>query len=181
MAKYLQAKNAGLVDEALINFLDYVNELDDFYTTSSCFGRITLLQDVGNKLNDRSIAKWHRKVSSNEVLETLKPVDGTLWFIFEPFILHIVSKTMDKAQSVIELAIASGFKRTGLINVKPERYIVEVLSTERIDAPIMKDGKMIVPEEYISYLIELANEKFLRGEEKIKRFIFGFRKRFPGP
>ena len=36
----------GSVDEPIRELVDYINELDSFYTTSSCSGRITVFSEV---------------------------------------------------------------------------------------------------------------------------------------
>ena len=37
----------GSVDEPIADLVDYLNSLEDFYTTSSCSGRLCVLQEVG--------------------------------------------------------------------------------------------------------------------------------------
>lgn len=36
----------GSVDEPIAELVSYVNSLDDFYTTSSCSGRLVVMQEV---------------------------------------------------------------------------------------------------------------------------------------
>ncbi len=176
LAKYRKARSEGAVDDALVGFLDDLNDHPDFYTTSSCSGRIVLLSDVGSKLHDDWLGKWHRTVTAKEILDALEPVEGVTWLIQESFILHLHCRTRMQAKQVIDLAIASGFKRTGLIAFDSDRWAVEVLSTERIAAPVQRDGVRLVDEPYIEFLVELANERFSRAMEKTNRFISSFNK-----
>jgi len=47
---YTDAKREGLVDKDILRELDKFNKLKDYYTTSSCSGRILLLR---KSVNDR--------------------------------------------------------------------------------------------------------------------------------
>ena len=35
------------VDKAIINLIDFINESEDFFTTSSCSGRLAVISEVG--------------------------------------------------------------------------------------------------------------------------------------
>jgi len=45
MRKLERAKKNEEVDPEILSLLDFINSLPDFYTTSSCSGRICLLHD----------------------------------------------------------------------------------------------------------------------------------------
>lgn len=157
----------GDVDEKIIPLLEKINAHPDYYTTSSCAGRIVVFQDKGGKFKSKFKGKWHGPVTWQNVLSKIAPCDGTLWFRVEPPIIHVGAANLDAAGKMIEKALTSGFKRTGMQTVKKERYMLEILSTERFDAPIMHDKKMLVDKEYIRFLVELANEKINKSQRKI--------------
>ncbi|MFH1789282.1 MAG: hypothetical protein ABH834_07870 [Candidatus Altiarchaeota archaeon] len=166
----LQASiKVGDADEEILPLLEKINALLDYYTTSSCAGRIVVFQDRGGKFASDFLGKWHLKADASEVLATIKPCRGTLWFRVEPPIIHVGCESLSAAAKMMEAAQSSGFKRTGLQSLKDERYMLEILSTERFDAPIMKDEKMLVSEDYIGFLVGLANEKITKSREKLER------------
>lgn len=167
--RYNMSLKAGDVDPELKSLLDFINSLEDFYTTSSCAGRIALFLYLGGKDNDRFLGKWHRKVSFEEVSCALEASKGTTWFRYEPMILHVVARTLEGAKKLLDISHGTGFKRAGIRGIKEERFMVEICSTEKIDTPVMRAGKMLVPEDYLKVLVEIANEKFDRGHEKLKR------------
>lgn len=171
MKRLQEAKENGEVDSAMLQLLDHVNSLRDFYTTSSCAGRISLFHDLGSKREDDWLGKWHREVEFEEARNVMKelPSQGIVWFLHEPAIIHIVSREFDKAIDLLNIARESGFKKVGIQSCKEERILVEICSTERIDAPVVNDGKILVNEEYLKYLINLANGKFKKGQKKLKR------------
>jgi len=163
------AERAGDLDMELTPLLASINAKAEYYTTSSCSGRIALMQDLGGKGEDRFIAKWHRTVGAGEVLEALGRAEGNVWFRYEPPILHVMALSQAAASAFLQAARESGFKRSGIQSLKEGRILVEVVSTERIDAPVMASGIMIADEGYIRWLTEYAGVKAARSRVKIER------------
>ncbi|MCX6695817.1 MAG: hypothetical protein NTU61_05930 [Candidatus Altiarchaeota archaeon] len=159
----------GDVDEDLIPLLEKINALEDYYTTSSCAGRISLLHDLGGKGFNRFLGKWHRTVTPEEVLGELKADKGVVWFMYEPPILHVAAGTIGAADDFIKTVREAGFKHSGIQSVKESRIVIEIMDTERIDAPVMVQGRMLVPEEYVKFLVETANAKLSRSRKKVAR------------
>ena len=168
--KFRASVSVGDVDEAVMPLLEKINSLRDYYSTSSCAGRISVFQDLGSKFDSRSLGKWHEKVEASEVLACLRPCEGIVWFLAEPPILHVACANLEAAAKMMDAARSSGFKRTGLQGVKAGRFLIEILSTERVDAPLMADGRMLVSDEYVKFLVKIANRKFEDGKRKLARF-----------
>lgn len=176
MGKLEEAKKDGEVDVEIIPLLDLINSLEDFYTTSSCFGRISLLHDVGSKRDDDWLGKWHRRVEFDEVVDALGkiPENGIVWFKYEPAILHLVARDLEGAAEILRIVRNFGFKKAGIMALKDERNMVEICSTERIDVPLAEHGRLLVDMTYIRYLIKLANKQFERGRKRLKMLEKGF-------
>ena len=172
MRKLEKAKSENLVDPDVLPLLDHINSLDNFYTTSSCYGRISLFCHVRSKFEDFAVMKWHRKINFDEVMAALNSAScsGSIWFRQEPSIFHIVSKDFDGAVKLLDIALKSGYKNSGIAVLKEGRFMVQVISTERIDAPLTSKGKLLVSEEYVRFLVELANNKFGVVQKKLERF-----------
>jgi len=169
--KLREAIKKGEVDENALEILNFINSLPDFYTTSSCSGRISLFVELGSKPENYWLGKWHREVSLDEILERLKklPSKGVIWLRYEPSIFHIVAKSLEKAKKVLEIARSSGYKRAGIQVLKEGRFVVEIADTERIDVPIGENSKLFIQEDYLKHLVRFANEKFRKGSRKLKR------------
>ncbi len=163
------SERVGDADADVMTLLNAVNDHPSLYTTSSCSGRTVLMVDAGGKGENRFTAKWHRKVSFNEVSEALEASDGRVWFRHESPILHIVAKTPETASKVLHAAMMSGFKRSGIQSLKEDRVVVELVSTERVDAPVKDPGRLLVPQEYLRVLVDEANRKHETGLKKLKR------------
>jgi tRNA wybutosine-synthesizing protein 3 len=49
---------------------------------------------------------------------------------------------------------------------------VEIVSTERMDVPLGKDGVMFCSEGYMDFILSKANFMLERGKGKLKRFYY---------
>ncbi|VVB74295.1 tRNA(Phe) 7-((3-amino-3-carboxypropyl)-4-demethyl wyosine(37)-N(4))-methyltransferase 1 [uncultured archaeon] len=168
---YKEAKALGRMDEDFIPLCDYVEKTKNYFTSSSCAGRIALigLGEEESKQESAFYRKWHRKVSVKEVLEAIKSFSGdVLWFKQEPLILHIGTNTIENAKNLLILCEKAGIKRAGIKVAKDGKFIVEMLGTQNINAPI-KEGKVCAGEDYLKYLIKKGNEKFEKNQELIKK------------
>jgi len=168
---YKEAKKLGRMDEDFISLCDYVEKTKNYFTSSSCAGRIALigLAEEETKQESAFYRKWHRKVSEKEVLEAVRDFRGeVLWFKQEPLILHLGADNLESAKKVLLLCEKVGIKRAGIKVAKDGKYLVEILGTQNINAPI-KEGSVCANEDYIKYLVEKGNEKFEKNQELIKK------------
>ncbi|MBR9690434.1 hypothetical protein GOV08_01995 [Candidatus Woesearchaeota archaeon] len=175
--KYLAAlykpdnSKKGNVDLQIKELIDKINSKNNYYTTSSCAGRIVLIMIPKSGRKDH--AKWlfttHDKVSPKDLPLDDFPQD-TVWFRQEGAVLHVCCKTVSAAQILVNKAKTAGFKRSGIMATK-KRVMIEISSTESIDAPISKDGRLLVDKNYINILVNEANKKLKRNGEKAKKFL----------
>lgn len=167
-----KAKINDKVDKKILTILDLINKSNEFYTSSSCAGRIVLLEipKIGDKRNAKFLGIWHRTIKSLDLLSALKQAKtGLLWIIAQPPIIHVSAKTANAADSLVKIANASGFKNTAFKSFR-KNIVVEICSTERLDAPIGEDGVLFCNKYYLNLLVKLANEVILKSDLKLKRF-----------
>jgi len=177
--KFESALSKNEVDKDIIPFLEKFNKKENYYTTSSCAGRIILLHDLGSKKFSYFVGRWHRKVKYEEILEHIhrfcekeESSKGILWFKQEPLILHIVSKDLEGAEKILKIAITYGLKHSGIISLSKQRYVVEINGNERMSVPIVHKKLLIenLP-EYLFSIVEIANENFEKNEKRRNRFL----------
>lgn len=171
LKKLEDARKKNLVDHGIVDLLDIINKSENYYTSSSCEGRIVILElpVIGDKKNAEFLGKWHRKITESEIISTLKKSKkGQLWFLAQSSIIHIGARTESDAEKILKIGLACGFKNSGLKSIG-KKIIVEICSTERFDVPIGKDGLLFCDEKYISLLVETANEMIDRSKCKIAR------------
>ncbi|MEA2052449.1 MAG: hypothetical protein U9O90_06470 [Euryarchaeota archaeon] len=165
-------------DEEVAEIIVVLNRLDDFYTTSSCSGRVALIciPEIGAKREAEFIGKWHRAVTKEEVSEAIKtPKKGEIWLISQSPILHVSCRGLEKAKTLLRVAIESGFKYSGIKAISKDngKVMVEIMSTERMDVPLGKDNEIFCSDTYIAYIVQKANFMLTRGKAKLKRFYYG--------
>ena len=170
MGKFNDAVNSGQADKGILPLLEFVNSLEDFYSTSSCCGRVVLLHDLGNKLDSSWLGKWHREVGVDEVLAAMKnpPAGGTVLFKYESAILHLVARELEGAKNLLVIAREAGYKRAGIQGLNEDRYLLEICDTGNVDVPIIDNGAVLVDDKYISHLVTIANKKFRNGMKKLQ-------------
>jgi tRNA wybutosine-synthesizing protein 3 len=175
-------------DEEIVGIIEKINRLEDFFTTSSCSGRIALIciPEIGAKREAKFIGKWHRPVTKEEVLEAIKIKSsagisnkGEIWLLSQSPIFHVSCRGLEKAKTLLRIAIQSGFKYSSIkaiANSKDnEKVVVEIVSTERMDVPLGKDGVMFCSDSYMDFILSKGNFMLERGKGKLKRFYYGLK------
>jgi tRNA wybutosine-synthesizing protein 3 len=172
LSKLRKAQKENKVDLGIQSLLDIINKSDSYYSSSSCFGRIVLLEipNIGNKKAARFLGKWHRTINVSELISaTSKAKIGQIWLLSQSPIIHITSKTIDAADKLLKTAIACGFKNSGLKSIG-KKIIIEVCSTERLDVPIGRDGKIFCNKQHLELLTDISNEILNKSTKKLKKF-----------
>jgi tRNA wybutosine-synthesizing protein 3 len=152
------------IDEKAIRFVQLLNDSRDFYTTSSCSGRISVLRLGKQIVSDETASErgcWifstHDIVSKEESvsLAALFSDDSTccndatgecfqeafsaakdelIYFKFEPFILHVECRDQASAQKLLRYALQAGYRNSGA--TISSRIIVAIRHTAQLNVPI---------------------------------------------
>ncbi|HDD56891.1 MAG TPA: hypothetical protein ENF43_00025 [Thermoplasmatales archaeon] len=160
------------VDPDIVDILQMINSRKDLFTTSSCSGRIVVIEVPypGAKPGARFLGKWHREIRKEDLDEAIrKSKEGYIMFMVHPPIIHVVAVNPEIAENILKIALSSGFKNSGMRAFK-RKIVVEIRSTERMDVLIGKDGKLMVSEEYLEILREMANLMLKKGKRKLQMF-----------
>ena len=182
----LEKLRIGGADEEVAGIIEKINSFEGFFTTSSCSGRIVLISipEIGAKRAAKFVGKWHRSpVSREEVQEAIKLkgregiTEGReIWLLSQSPILHVACRDLEKAKALLRIAIESGFKYSGIKAIsKDGKVVVEIVSTERMDVPLGKDGVMFCSEGYMDFILSKASFMLERGKGKLKRFYCGLK------
>ncbi|RLF40859.1 MAG: hypothetical protein DRN18_04355 [Thermoplasmata archaeon] len=158
------------VDPDIVDILQMINSRKDLFTTSSCSGRIVVIEVPypGAKPGARFLGKWHREIRKEDLDEAIrKSKEGYIMFMVHPPIIHVVAVNPEIAENILKIALSSGFKNSGMRAFKG-KIVVEIRSTERMDVLIGKDGKLMVGEEYLEILREMANRMLRKGKRKLQ-------------
>lgn len=163
----LDKSRKGNIDEKIIFLIDKINQDENYYTTSSCSGRVTMIKRNGKKNETEWLKVSHDLIDRNffEINE-----EGMVWLRLEPLILHVACKDLEYADRLLEKA-KKFYKKSCLLSFK-NKIIVEVRGSEFIEMPfynkeLLFSGDMEELKDLINDKLELIWEK----TEKFKKFI----------
>ncbi|MBU0628381.1 MAG: hypothetical protein KKC75_04270 [Nanoarchaeota archaeon] len=196
--------NKGSIDPDIRNLVDLINSLEDYYTTSSCSGRIVIIELIEKKKDTKFIFVEHNKAKFNSIKSSLKTmrlnqVDGggredgnieskeanpktknNLWFKQESLILHVCCRDLKSAEELLSIVRNSGIKRAGIISLR-NRIIIEIIGTEHMETLIAKDGNLLVDDKFLKVLIAEANKKLERNKRNVDKLYLELKKKFEYP
>ncbi len=155
-------------DKKIISLCKKINSLENYYTTSSCSGRVVLMFDKDKKEKDLFIRIYHDLISFEKLKEDLNEISkkGIIKFKQEPCILHVACRSLDDAQKLLDKAKLAGWKKSGIIASK-NRFVVELNSTEKLEFPIIKNSQILVDDEFLRIIVKKSNENLKRSWRKV--------------
>ena len=168
----LDKSKKGDVDKLVIPLIEKINSFDDYFTTSSCSGRIMIIKPSEVKKDVEWLFYSHETVDSEELIRKIHGFANKnkeqLWFKIEGFILHIACRDMESADKLLKLVKRVGLKRSGIISTS-HKIMVEIISSETLETPISKNNDLLVEDNYLAFLIDEANAKLKRTHNRIKK------------
>ena len=166
--------NKGSLDEKIINLLNKINSKENYFTTSSCSGRIVLIIDEEKKMPGLILFRTHNKISLNQLKKEINKIltkkinNKIIYFKQEPCILIVSCWDKEKQWQLFNKAKNNGWKKSGILSLD-KKFLIELMSTENISFPVCNMGRNLVNDEFLKIVIKKANYNLERGWEKIKR------------
>jgi len=112
--------------------------------------------------------------SIKSIEEKFNSIVDPVWMRYEPFILHVMCRSLDASQALMNAA-RPAFKNVGLTTWKHGfgRYIVAIWGDEGIDMPLTTPGgnHNFVLRGQEEWLKTEVNERHARNWQKINRFV----------
>ncbi len=164
LAKIDKSKK-GSIDEPIVELIDLINSLDDYYTTSSCSGRILILESAEKKNEVKWLFVTHNTATIDQIKTALKSANNA-WLKKASAIFHIACRTRDSADKLLNLVRTAGFKRAGIIS--PTKNIIEIIGTDQLAVPLTRDSKLLVDNTYLNYILEIANSMQKKNFERLE-------------
>ncbi len=164
----LDKSKKGNIDKQIVHLVNLINSHKDYYTTSSCAGRIMLLKEGDSKKDTEWLFSSHETISYDELNFYNIPKE-TVWLRMEPPILHIACRNMEAADELMKIANDAGFRRSAILTVS-KRIIVEIMIPEKLDAPVSEDNSLLVSIQYIMILIDKSNSRLKKARKRLKKF-----------
>ncbi|XP_033838574.1 tRNA wybutosine-synthesizing protein 3 homolog [Periophthalmus magnuspinnatus] len=169
-----QSKKGG-VDEDIAGLVRLLNGTEQYFTTSSCSGRVILIDGSAESSDvQKQNCQWlfvsHQKCTTEQLTEAVDRSSGDAVLKFEPFVLHVQCRRLYDAQLLHSVAINSGFRNSGLTVGKTGKIISAIRSTHGLEVPLTHQGTLLVTPDYIQFLCQICNQKMEENLRRIHRF-----------
>ena len=165
----LDKSKKGDIDERILPLIKIINAKSDYYTTSSCSGRVYFWCGSGKKNETEWIKISHDLIPSS--FFELENKSRLIWLRLEPMILHIACKDLDAANLLLE-KVRIIYKKSCILSAS-HKIIIEIRGSEIIEMPFYDNGELLFNGEIV-WLISLINEKLSKiwkGIEKLEKEI----------
>ncbi|KAL9455707.1 hypothetical protein AB3S75_005015 [Citrus x aurantiifolia] len=173
----------GTLDAPIIPLLNAINSHPNYYTTSSCSGRISIFSHPVNKPKGGTwLFITHDPADVDSVLSLLffpthstpsSPTRDHLVFRFEPLIVAVECRDVESAEALVSIAVSSGLRESGVTSVK-KRVIVGIRCSLRLEVPLGESGNVLVSKDYVRFLVGIANQKLEANSRRIEGFLQAF-------
>ncbi len=134
--RLIEHAEKGLVDKDIEEFLFKLNEKECLYTTSSCSGRVAIIEgpSLFSKKDSRLLRVSHnpRECRGWKTEELYIEPNRIIWLSLQPPILHIVTRSIDVAESIVRCADRSGFNRACYKRYRAGGFHVEIAVSDKL-------------------------------------------------
>jgi tRNA wybutosine-synthesizing protein 3 len=163
----------GEWDKKISRLCNKINSSENYYTTSSCSGRIVLMIDSDKKESGLFLKRYHDIISLKQLKKDLnelasKKKKEKIKFKQEPCALNVACRTIEDAKILCNKARIAGWKRIGIM-LSDKRVMVSLNSTERLELPVLLKGKILVDDFFLQIIVDESNKKLKKSWEKIKK------------
>ena len=165
----------GKWDEKIISLCNKINKSDNYYTTSSCSGRIVLMIEQEKKSYNLFLEISHGLISFNwlknnlnKIIKNKKLNKLLIKFKCEPPILHVVCRNLESASLFLEKAKSSGMKHSG-IHYIGKSIILEINGDDRLEFPIFSKNKILVDDNFLKLIVKESNKKLKNSWKMIEK------------
>jgi tRNA wybutosine-synthesizing protein 3 len=161
----------GFIDTQIKSLIDCINSKKNTFTTSSCSGRIVLVEVKSSKKFDHNwLLSSHKPINFLDIKLKIKEIKNyPVWFKTEPPIIHVCVRDIESAHKFLTLAKESCFKRAGIISIN-KKIIIEMIGNSKLDTIISFDGNLLVSDDYLRKLTQLANKSLEKNHLSLHKF-----------
>jgi len=134
----LDKSKKGEVDQRILPLINSLNAKSDFYTTSSCSGRVYLWKGKGKK-NEMIWLRTSHDLIKEDFFQIKEK--GQVWLRLEDFILHIACRNLETANLLLE-RVRKLYKKSCILSAS-NKILVEIRGSEFVEMPLYEDGKLL--------------------------------------
>ena len=101
----------GSVDAPIVGLVHAINAQADLATTSSCSGRVA----VYHPDEDAWLLSVHGPITPEQLKACGTFANGTPLLKAEPFLMHVLCRSLEAGQRLLAVALEAGFRESGLV------------------------------------------------------------------
>ena len=191
----------GSIDGPVYNLVDFLNSLEEFYTTSSCSGRISVYEHgISRKginwllVNHGTVTKdliWDAIINkgikqhintnnnnkNNEYNENL-----LISFKCEPSIIHLCCHNLEGAKTLLHMVLACGFRESGITISGSGKIILAIrTNSDSLEFPILLKGCLLYKKETLALVVNEANQRLLHNFARLDKLLDMLKKKYCWP
>ncbi len=177
-------------DEKIAKLCKEINNKKNYFTTSSCSGRIVLIIEENKKKPNLFLFRTHDKIKFSELKKELRKIckdnynnrknlknklrnkinlkNKTIYFKQEPCILVVSCRNKESQWKLFNLTRNNGWKKSGILTLD-KKFLIELMSTENISFPVCNKSRVLVDDDFLKIIVKKANNNLERGWGKIER------------
>jgi len=161
----------GEIDAPIASIVARINQSSNFFTTSSCSGRVLVFSHTSTSSSAKEGCLWHFVSHASlasadiELLGAALSIDSERTLKFEGMILHVQCRTLEDGRRLHEAVAGAGFRNSGLTVGKAGRVQLAVRTSLCLEMPVM-----LLRGEEVVRLADVVNRKFEVNEALIKKF-----------
>jgi tRNA(Phe) wybutosine-synthesizing methylase Tyw3 len=171
---------AGRVDADVVPLVDTLNALRDFYTTSSCAGRLILVQSTPGDCARTYDVDW--LTVTHDCAASAEQHSATFWqalsaqrasnpgvevaFKMEAPIVTVCARDIHCAAALASVCASAGVKRSAVTSLH-EKIIVSVADTRKIEMLVALDGRVLVDRAYFDTALRHALAKLIAARQRL--------------
>ena len=99
----LDRSKKGEIDGLILPLVNKINQKEEYFTTSSCSGRVVLWKGSGKK-NETEWIKVSHDLINQSFFKDIEKEKELVWLRVEPFIMHICCRDLDAADLLLSQA-----------------------------------------------------------------------------
>ncbi len=172
LRRIAEDREIGYLDPGVEGVLNAINSREKSYTTSSCAGRVTVIDAEKPWVRDESsvVFKKHAHVTLDEIRVFLEKQPARMfWLQATGPILHIITYDLEEAALMLEAARRSGFKHSGIMSISDKGFLVELVSGAQVNVPLRTRSTILVSPEALEEIIIIANKVLDESRERLRR------------
>jgi len=170
--RFVEDIEIGYVDPDIVPLIKLIFSKRSIFSISSCSGRVVAVDTTYPWVREDAsiIFKKHSPLTLNELISIINtPIRYRCWIIVSGPILHIVAKSLESATKVLNLARSCGFKHSGIISLRRDGIVLELISGTWTSFLVKELDTVLIDLKHAEKLLKTVNEILEEGKRRLQR------------